>query len=137
MDKPIQELRYKKNFVHDSKLPHIRWNLESSKEDKEFDDSMADYFFFINYRNPEKILKDIEKQFRDFSFGFSFNKVNELDGRVAGTVNNYIFANYQASQGPVKFSFGWTNLPVIRDEKLSNYYQKKWDIKKYVLSLVK
>jgi len=136
MDKPIKSLSYRKNFVLDTKQPHIRWNVEFSK-DKHLDDIKANYFFFVNYRNPERILRNIENQFKNFSFGFPFERLpNDLSGKVAGTMNEYVFANYSASQGLVKFNFGWTNLPVIRDDKLSNYYQKNWDIRKYVLSLV-
>jgi len=136
MDKEIKNLRYDKNFVINPKEPHIRWNVELS-DDKHFDDVKANYFFFVNYRNPEVILRSIEKQFKDFSFGFPFERLpNDLKGKVAGTVNQYLFANYQASQGSVKFNFGWTKMPVILDNRLSNYYRKEWDIKKYILGLV-
>lgn len=139
MEKDVKKLKsliHDRNILIDSKLPHIRWNLEPSEE-REMDNKKIDYFFFVNYRNPEKVLRDIEEQFRDFSLGFSFERVNDYPARlVKGTVNSWIFANYVAAQGPDKFNFSWTKLPIVRDNKLSKHYRKNWDIFEYVQSLV-
>jgi hypothetical protein len=118
------------------KKPHIRWNIEPV--DNDYGGSDIDYFLFVIHRNPDFVLSKIEKQFREYSFGFSFWREPGFKGQVKNSVNSYNFVNYRAHQGPNEFDFSLINLPAFRDRKLSKFYRKneRWDIVDYIGSIV-
>ena len=131
VDVSAKTLKKKKPLRVSNKISQVRWNKEQSEE-MHGGDYCIDFHFFIKSRNPQNILDKIEDIFDQRIFKAPLSKHEIVKGHVAGTINDYILVTYTTSRAPDKFSFDWTDLPVIPDKNLSNNYKKHGNIEDYI-----
>lgn len=128
-----------KNYLATPNSQQIRYNFEPVESGEEYyeDNLKMRANIFIIYRNPKNILNKILHQFQEGEFHSVLEKdslINgpNFEGRVPGTVNNYLFTSYLVSRSIPKLDFSFTHLPVILDKNLSENYKKNGNIEKYL-----
>jgi hypothetical protein len=130
-------IRKRKNFLKDKRMSQIRYNLEMAELGEDhFEDPKLIYSFFIIHRNPELILNKILEQFSKGDFHPVLEPLPKMKGKVSGTVNEYVFANYYSDKKLENLSFEFTSIPYFKDGNLTNKYRKKDGLLKYLSQFI-
>lgn len=131
------------NVLVTPKSQQIRYNIEliNLGEDYYFDELKMRMNLFIIYRNPKNLLNKILDQFQKGDFHPILEEdslINgpSFEGRIPGTVNNYLFKSYLVTGDVSKLNFSFTRLPAILDKNLSENYKKNGSIEKYLRKFI-